>query len=176
MHNRCDPGPNATAIEDALRRSTLDGVTVADVQDAWSRYGTDAPDVWLRKYINLRQIVGGGSQYEIEVLGRVGVDKNNAAFPPDEPTFIPDGVRSTDPPGFVEVKRYDNTVLQPSSNAGKQLEYRIDWAESYPAGPPPSLELWISDMDNISPSFSTLLTRAAQSRVLVSVNGQRVVP
>ena len=116
--------------------------------------GSDANvDVWLEKYIRLRHNVGKGSDYQVQTLkeinGREATDlkKNFSVYPPDtDPgdgrAFIPDAVRRwlpptpDDPPRFIEMKNYETTPLQPSSNAGRQLDYLIEWRKDYPRRPP----------------------------------------
>lgn len=176
VHNGCRmPLPDGD-IRSALDNDGLQWITVDEVHDAWSRYTGDlAPGTWLDRYKTIRLNAGGGSAYETEWLAKLQVKKNNALFPPDDPTFIPDGVRSTDPPSFVEIKKYDGTTLYPGSNAGAQVEYLIDWAQKNPSGGRPTFELQISNEDNLSDGFEALLTRASRT-VTIIVNGKPWVP
>ncbi len=121
-----------------------------------------SPDQWLDKYIHIRRNAGTGSEYETKILKQLNLEKNPRIFPPDNPTFIPDGVRNTDPPQFVEIKNYEKTVLRPNTNAGEQLHYLIDWCTKYPArcdddaAPEtrPSFELHISNDQNVHKDFT----------------------
>ena len=179
VHNRCDVDPpDADVITRRLAEEGLEG-TAEDVQGAWSRYTGDLPpDKWLDKYIALRHSVGNGSEFETNVLKDANVKKNYTAYPLDDLKFIPDGVRSTDPPQFIEAKAYSTTKLGPTSNAGSQLKYLIEWCGRYPdrcredldPTTRPSFDLHISNEEMMNAGFRRLLTEADASGVIVSVN------
>lgn len=171
VHNRCDPPPSADAIDDALADAPdLEGITRADVEDAWSRYtGTEDPATWLPQYIRARRMSYDGNAYETQVRTANGLTKNNEAFPPGgTPQFIPDAVPSKAPLHFVEVKRYETTKLEPAGNAGDQIRYLQDWARQNP-GQSPRFDLYISNQNMISPSFQVLIANARRDGVIITV-------
>lgn len=178
VHNRCEFDlPDNDKITRRLADEGLDGITAEDVQRAWASYTGDLPpDRWLDKYIVIRRNAGVGGEYETKILTEQALTKNAKAYPPDDPTFIPDAVRSDEPPRFVEIKNYEKTDLQPGTNAGSQVKYLIDWRQGNPTSPAPSFELWISDESAMSQSFRDLLTRAVNEDVDVTVNGQPWAP
>ncbi len=163
VHNRCDAPPSPDAIDDALTGAPdLEGITRADVEDAWSRYtGTDDP-ASLPQDIGARRMSNDGNAYETQVRNAYNLTKNNEAFPPGgTPQFIPDAVPKKAPLHFAEVKRYETTPLQPSSNAGDQIRYLQQWARDNP-GQTPKFDLYISNQDMISDSFQDLIDEAGE--------------
>jgi hypothetical protein len=141
-----------------------------------------------RDYVNMRRNAGSGRAYENEILSlpEVGLEKKNfTLFQRDSTTdafgnevpgekFIPDGVKGNHPDGsdlpqFVEIKDYEHTTLNYSSNATKQVEYLIDWAKKNPDKGRPSFELYISNEDMVGRDFQRLLDRASRAGVDVKV-------
>lgn len=182
VHNyTCQPSPTqlrdrSQDTVDRLRAEGLD-VTAEEVAQAWQNYLRNNPDAdfdtWQRQYENIRRNNRVGSAYEAEILDRYPGDlgRNGQTFPdPDGGAdFKPDAVLSTDPPHFVEIKDYHDTVLYPGSNAGKQLKYITEHAIENPTNPG-TFDLHISDPSNISPGMRDLIRDAEAAGVTVRIN------
>ncbi len=184
VHNyNCQPNPTqlgdrSKQTSDRLKAEGLD-VTPEEVAQAWQNYLKNNPDAdfdtWQGQYENIRRNNYLGNAHEAEILDKYPGDlgKNGQTFPdPDGGTdFKPDAVLSTDPPHFVEVKDYQNTVLYPGSNAGKQLKYITEHAIDNPTNPG-IFDLHITDPSNISPGMQTLINDARAAGVTVRINPQ----
>lgn len=190
VHNRtCLDPPDAGTISRRLAGDkALDGITVEDVQGAWARYverkrAANEPipsqDAWLDQYMNIRRNAGTGSAFENRTLKDIGLEgqKNRDLFQADgiDP-FIPDAVRSTNPPSFVEIKDYKVSVLGRTSNAWRQIEYLMNWRRNNQGAAPPSFELFISNGENLTRDFRDKLTEAQRAGLVIEVNGQRWIP
>jgi len=182
VHNAFQCQPRGDVLDqrsqDTADRLANDGldVTPLEVRQAWERYLADNPDAdfdtWQNQYENIRRNNHLGNAHEQAILDEYGIDtKNGQTFPdPDGGTdFKPDAVISTDPPHFVEIKDYQNTVLYPGSNAGKQLKYINQHAIDNP-GNPGTFDLHITDPSNISPGMQDLIDTARSNGVTVNIN------
>ena len=181
VHNyNCQPNPTqlrdrTQQTSDRLRADGLD-VTPEEVADAWRRYLENNPDAdfdtWQRQYETLRRNNFLGNAHEMDILNRYGIDTKNGRTYPDvngRGDFKPDAVISTDPPHFVEIKDYKDTVLYPGSNAGKQLEWLTRDAIDNPDRPG-TFDLHITDESKISDGMRDLIREAEAAGVTVRIN------
>ena len=129
-------------------------------------------DEWLDAYATIRKNQQSGGIFEVNALGAVPnpLPKNNVLFTDvfGRKPFIPDGQSFDQATGtyrFVEVKNYSASVLGPSGNAGKQLDFLLDTLST--PGSRHQFDLMIGPNTELTATMVDLLQRADRSERIV---------